>query len=168
MGEHDGGGASYSSGGPQPTYSRVEERKITSLATPKGRLMSALTAKIHQVVPAAYPGHQPKTLLRLADDDVGMVPVLADIDQQGWRFLLRYQSELTVRSSAKMVSHNAGQSTAYSDDNAAGAVPNVKLKHAPSPSTDSAHTRPPWRPTILRTLAKPIPVPGNSDSLCRR
>src|ERR1039457_2083309 len=44
----------------------------------------------------------------------------------------------------------------------------VKEKVAPSPTVPTARTRPPWRSTICRTLARPTPVPGNSSLVCSR
>src|SRR5215212_2543582 len=46
--------------------------------------------------------------------------------------------------------------------------PSVKKKVAPSPTSLSAHTLPPWRCTILATVASPMPVPSNSSGLCKR
>ena len=40
------------------------------------------------------------------------------------------------------------------------AAERVKKKVEPSPKVDSTHTFPPWRSTILRTTASPIPVPS--------
>ena len=44
----------------------------------------------------------------------------------------------------------------------------VKKNVLPSPGADSTQMRPPWRSTIRRQVASPIPVPANSDGLCRR
>src|SRR6202000_551357 len=44
----------------------------------------------------------------------------------------------------------------------------VKWKRAPCPGWASAQTRPPCRVTMRRTLARPIPLPGNSEARCRR
>src|SRR5690606_15739911 len=44
----------------------------------------------------------------------------------------------------------------------------TKWKVAPTSGVASAQTRPVWRVITRRTLARPIPVPGNSDALCRR
>jgi len=46
--------------------------------------------------------------------------------------------------------------------------PRVKKKVAPLSTSPSAHTRPPCRATIRWTVARPIPVPLNSASLCSR
>src|ERR1035441_7427369 len=45
---------------------------------------------------------------------------------------------------------------------------NVKQKTAPSPTVASAQTRPPWRITTRCTVARPMPVPGNSCMPWRR
>src|SRR5690606_9222427 len=44
----------------------------------------------------------------------------------------------------------------------------VKWKVAPRPGSDSAQTRPSCRVTTRLTLARPMPVPENSDAACRR
>lgn len=44
----------------------------------------------------------------------------------------------------------------------------VKRKTAPAPSSDSPETQPPWRCAILRTIARPMPVPANSCAACSR
>src|SRR5690606_13377036 len=44
----------------------------------------------------------------------------------------------------------------------------VKWKVAPFPGSDSAQTRPSWRVITRLTLARPMPVPENSDAACRR
>src|SRR5690606_4268104 len=44
----------------------------------------------------------------------------------------------------------------------------VKWKVAPLPGSPSAWIRPPWRASTRRTLARPMPVPGNSLGACRR
>src|SRR5581483_1210549 len=44
----------------------------------------------------------------------------------------------------------------------------VKVKRAPLPFSACAQMRPPWRWTMRCTVASPIPLPGNSASVCRR
>src|SRR5262249_10522401 len=44
----------------------------------------------------------------------------------------------------------------------------VKVKVAPRPVAPSARMRPPWRWTMRWTMARPMPLPGNSSTRCRR
>ena len=50
----------------------------------------------------------------------------------------------------------------------AGCARIVKPKVAPTPGSPCARTVPPWRSTMRRTLARPMPVPSNSSLRCRR
>jgi len=44
----------------------------------------------------------------------------------------------------------------------------MRRVHGAALAAPSAQMRPPWRSIIRCTVASPIPVPGNSDSVCRR
>ena len=44
----------------------------------------------------------------------------------------------------------------------------VKENTEPPPSRPSTQISPPWRSTILRQIARPIPVPSNASRSCRR
>ena len=46
--------------------------------------------------------------------------------------------------------------------------PSVNDRVAPRPGAASAHTRPPCRSTMRCQVARPIPVPSNSDGACSR
>jgi hypothetical protein len=47
-------------------------------------------------------------------------------------------------------------------------TPSVKQTEVPWPGSDSTRTFPPWRSTILRTMARPMPLPGYRPRACNR
>ena len=56
--------------------------------------------------------------------------------------------------------HGVGQAGHGDVGHAPQATGSVKRKTAPPPSRSSIQIRPPWRSTILRQIARPIPVPS--------
>ena len=67
-----------------------------------------------------------------------------------------------------VVFHEQDQSAVHDPSPPTGASASVNRKVAPSPTTPSAQIRPPWRRTIRCTVARPMPVPGNSRGECSR
>src|SRR5690606_40924334 len=50
----------------------------------------------------------------------------------------------------------------------ASAAGRVTRKVLPSPGTDSARMRPPWRSATRLAMARPMPLPAPSSGACRR